>query len=133
MTRKKEKDVIKKIKIAMIESGFNQVSLAEKMGKTHSAINKMLNGSSAITMSNLEKIAALTNRPVNYFFDNSGSVKGNNNVVGSNNNTVSADVQKDIKLLSTQVELLTAKIKLLEHKVEHLEKMNTPYPFGHEQ
>ncbi len=121
MTRKQEKDVIKKIKIAMIESGFNQVSLAEKMGKTHSAINKMLNGNSAITMANLEKIAALTKRPVNYFFDNSTDVKGNNNVVGNNNKTSSA-TEKDIKLLSTQVELLSAKIKLIEAEIKLLKK-----------
>lgn len=121
MTRKQEKDVIKKIKIAMIESGFNQVSLAEKMGKTHSAINKMLNGNSAITMANLEKIAALTKRPVNYFFDNSTDVKGNNNVVGNNNKT-SSTTEKDIKLLSTQVELLSAKIKLIEAEIKLLKK-----------
>ena len=105
----------------MIESGFNQVSLAKKMGKTHSAINKMLNGSSTITMANLEKIAALTKRPVNYFFDNSTDVKGNGNIVGKNI-TVSHDVEKDIKLLSTQVELLSAKIKIIEAEIKTLKK-----------
>jgi transcriptional regulator with XRE-family HTH domain len=121
MTKKQENEVIKKIKIAMIESGFNQVSLAKKMGKTHSAINKMLNGSSTITMANLEKIAALTKRPVNYFFDNSTDVKGNGNIVGKNI-TVSHDVEKDIKLLSTQVELLSAKIKIIEAEIKTLKK-----------
>lgn len=105
----------------MIESGFNQVSLAKKMGKTHSAINKMLNGSSTITMANLEKIAALTKRPVNYFFDNSTDIKGNGNIVGKNI-TVSHDVEKDIKLLSTQVELLSAKIKIIEAEIKTLKK-----------
>lgn len=123
MTKKQEKDLIKKIKIAMIESGFNQVTLAEKMGKTHSAINKMLNGGSAITMANLEKIAALTKRPVNYFFDNSTDVKGNHNVVGKNI-SVSSDVKKDIVLLSTQIELLSAKIKIIETEVERLKTTN---------
>ena len=123
MTKKQEKDLIKKIKIAMIESGLNQVTLAEKMGKTHSAINKMLNGGSAITMANLEKIAALTKRPVNYFFDNSTDVKGNHNVVGKNI-SVSSDVKKDIVLLSTQIELLSAKIKIIETEVERLKTTN---------
>lgn len=105
----------------MIESGFNQVSLAKKMGKTHSAINKMLNGGSTITMENLEKIATLTKRPINYFFDNSTDVKGNQNIVGKNI-TVSPNVDKDIKLLFAQVELLTAKMQILETKIKLLEK-----------
>lgn len=121
MTKKETDNIIKKIKIAMIESGFNQVSLAKKMGKTHSAINKMLNGGSTITMENLEKIATLTKRPINYFFDNSTDVKGNQNIVGKNI-TVSPDVAKDIKLLFAQVELLTAKMQILETKIKLLEK-----------
>lgn len=121
MTKKETDNIIKKIKIAMIESGFNQVSLAKKMGKTHSAINKMLNGGSTITMENLEKIATLTKRPINYFFDNSTAVKGNQNIVGKNI-TVSPDVAKDIKLLFSQVELLTAKMQILETKIKLLEK-----------
>lgn len=121
MTKKETDNIIKKIKIAMIESGFNQVSLAKKMGKTHSAINKMLNGGSTITMENLEKIATLTKRPINYFFDNSTDVKGNQNIVGKNI-TVSPNVDKDIKLLFAQVELLTAKMQILETKIKLLEK-----------
>lgn len=121
MTKKETDNIIKKIKIAMIESGFNQVSLAKKMGKTHSAINKMLNGGSTITMENLEKIATLTKRPINYFFDNSTDVKGNQNIVGKNI-TVSPDVAKDIKLLFAQVELLTAKMQLLEEKLKSLKQ-----------
>ena len=117
----------------MLESGFNQTSLAKKSGVKQNTISQWLTGTSTPNLATLEKISKALGVPANYFFDNSGSVKGNNNVVGSNNNSVPADVQKDIKLLSTQVELLTAKLKLLEHKVEHLEKMNTPYPFGHEQ
>ena len=121
MTKKQEKDLIKKIKIAMIESGLNQVTLAEKMGKTHSAINKMLNGGSAITMVNLEKIAALTKRPVNYFFDSSTQVSGNSNVVGKNIN-ISADVKKDIALLMAKMAAVESKIETLELKYNLLKK-----------
>ena len=105
----------------MIESGFNQVSLAKKMGKTHSAINKMLNGSSTITMENLEKIATLTKRPINYFFDNSTDVKGNQNIVGKNI-TVSSDVEKDIALMRVKIEALESKIENLELKYNLLKK-----------
>ena len=105
----------------MIESGFNQVSLAKKMGKTHSAINKMLNGGSTITMENLEKIATLTKRPINYFFDNSTDVKGNQNIVGKNI-TVSPDVEKDIALMRVKIEALESKIENLELKYNLLKK-----------
>lgn len=105
----------------MIESGFNQVSLAKKMGKTHSAINKMLNGGSTITMENLEKIATLTKRPINYFFDNSTAVKGNQNVVGKNI-TVSSAVEKDIALMRVKIEALESKIENLELKYNLLKK-----------
>ena len=121
MTKKETDNIIKKIKIAMIESGFNQVSLAKKMGKTHSAINKMLNGSSTITMENLEKIATLTKRPINYFFDNSTDVKGNQNIVGKNI-TVSSDVEKDIALMRVKIEALESKIENLELKYNLLKK-----------
>lgn len=121
MTKKETDNIIKKIKIAMIESGFNQVSLAKKMGKTHSAINKMLNGGSTITMENLEKIATLTKRPINYFFDNSTDVKGNQNIVGKNI-TVSPDVEKDIALMRVKIEALESKIENLELKYNLLKK-----------
>lgn len=121
MTKKETDNIIKKIKIAMIESGFNQVSLAKKMGKTHSAINKMLNGGSTITMENLEKIATLTKRPINYFFDNSTAVKGNQNVVGKNI-TVSSAVEKDIALMRVKIEALESKIENLELKYNLLKK-----------
>lgn len=121
MTKKETDNIIKKIKIAMIESGFNQVSLAKKMGKTHSAINKMLNGGSTITMENLEKIATLTKRPINYFFDSSTQVSGNSNVVGKNIN-ISAAVEKDIKLLTAKITALESKIENLELKYNLLKK-----------
>ena len=91
------------------------------MGKTHSAINKMLNGGSTITMENLEKIATLTKRPINYFFDNSTDVKGNQNIVGKNI-TVSPNVEKDIALMRVKIEALESKIENLELKYNLLKK-----------
>lgn len=93
----------------------------KNMGKTHSAINKMLNGGSTITMENLEKIATLTKRPINYFFDNSTDVKGNQNIVGKNI-TVSPDVEKDIALMRVKIEALESKIENLELKYNLLKK-----------
>lgn len=137
MTRKKQKkdtkNIAQKIKIAMLESGFNQNTLAKELGLTQGAVSKWLNGTSEVSTKLLYAIAAATGKPINYFFDNSGSIKGNNNVVSSNNNSVPADVQKDIKLLSTQVELLSAKIQLIEAEIKLLKKKTVTYSSGYEQ
>ena len=122
MTKKDNKNMIKKIKMAMLESGFNQTSLAKKSGVKQNTISQWLTGTNTPNLATLEKISKALGVPANYFFDNSGSIKGNNNVVSSNNNSVPADVQKDIKLLSTQVELLTAKIKLIEARLDKITK-----------
>ena len=123
MTTKKDEMFIKKLKLAMLESGFNQVSLAKKLGIKSASVSQWLTGKNNPKISTLEKLAKATGKPVNYFFDNSTDVKGNHNVVG-NNNSVSADVEKDIKLLSTQLELLSAKIKILEAEIQTLKKEN---------
>ena len=117
----------------MLESGFNQNTLAKELGLTQGAVSKWLNGTSEVSTKLLYAIAAATGKPINYFFDNSGSIKGNNNVVSSNNNSVPADVQKDIKLLSTQVELLSAKIQLIEAEIKLLKKKTVTYSSGYEQ
>jgi len=44
MTVKKEKDFIKKLKLAMLESGFNQVSLAKKIGIKSNSVSQWLTG-----------------------------------------------------------------------------------------
>ena len=130
-TKKDTKAVANKIKLAMLESGFNQLTLAKELGLTQSAVSKWLNGASAVSMKSLYAIAALTGKPVNYFFDNSTEVHGDGNVVGKNIKA-SADVQKDIKLLSAQVELLTVKMQLMEKEIKALKKAQCIYPTGDE-
>ena len=132
MTRKARKsnalNIGKKIKIAMLESGFTQTTFAKKLGLTQSAISKLLNGNNGAAADTLQKIAEITGRPVNYFFDNSTDVKGNNNVVGKNIKVApDVDLQKDVKLLSVQVELLNAKIKLLEEEIKKMKRNNYLY------
>lgn len=108
MKKKSEKDVIKKIKIAMLEKGFTQTSLAKKLGKTHAAISKWLNGKANITMKNLEDIATLTDKPLNYFFDNSADVQITNSQLG-NHNTMNS---------SYEIDLLKQKLKVVEKEQE---------------
>ena len=120
MTRKKDADFIKKLKLAMLESGFNQVSLAEKLGIKPASISQWLTGKNNPKISTLEKVAKITGKPVNYFFDNSVSVKGNSNIVGKNNKASSDDLQKDMQILSTKIELLEAKLQILETEIKSL-------------
>lgn len=121
MTTKKDEMFIKKLKLAMLESGFNQVSLAKKLGIKSASVSQWLTGKNNPKISTLEKLAKATGKPVNYFFDNSTDVKGNHNVVG-NNNSVSADVEKDIKLLTAKIAALESKIENLELKYDLLKK-----------
>lgn len=120
MTRKYNENMIKKIKMAMLESGFNQTSLAKKSGVKQNTISQWLTGTNTPNLATLEKISKALGVPANYFFDSSTNVKGDSNVVGKNNNA-SSDLKKDIILLSTQIELLSAKITALESKIENLE------------
>lgn len=132
-TKKDAKIVADKIKMAMLESGFNQMTLAKELGLTQSAVSKWLNGASVVSMKSLYAIAALTGKPVNYFFDNSTDVKGNNNVVGHNIKvTPDDDLHKDVKLLSVQVELLNTKMKLLEEEIKKIKRTTYPYDAGKE-
>lgn len=121
MTTKKDEMFIKKLKLAMLESGFNQVSLAKKLGIKSASVSQWLTGKNNPKISTLEKLAKATGKPVNYFFDNSTDVKGNHNVVG-NNNSVPADVEKDIKLLTAKIAALESKIENLELKYNLLKK-----------
>lgn len=122
MTRNEDKNIIKKIKIAMAEMGLNQTTLAKKLGVKPNTVSQWLTGTNTPQMATLKKVAQATGKPVNYFFDNSVSVKGNSNVVGKNNKASSDDLQKDIQLLSTKVELLAAKLQILETEIKALKQ-----------
>lgn len=121
MTTKKDEMFIKKLKLAMLESGFNQVSLAKKLGIKSASVSQWLTGKNNPKISTLEKLAKATGKPVNYFFDSSTQVSGNSNVVGKNIN-ISADVKKDIALLMAKMAAVESKIETLELKYNLLKK-----------
>lgn len=121
MKRKKDEQFVKKLKLAMLESGFNQVTLAKKLGILPGSISKWMTGENNPKISTLEKLAKATGKPVNYFFDNSTDVKGNGNIVGKNI-TVAADVKKDIALIMARMATLESKIENLELKYNLLKK-----------
>lgn len=125
MTEKKEKDFIKKLKLAMLESGFNQVSLAKKIGIKSNSVSQWLTGKNNPKLSTLEKVAQATGKPVNYFFDNS-PVGDGNNIVHGNHNSVeakeTATLEKEIELLKAKQEvqrLAIANLMLRLEKLEH--------------
>ena len=121
MTKKETDKVIKKIKIAMAEEFITQTELAKKLGRTQGAISAWFKGRGSPDLETLMQVSDILKKPINYFFDNSTDVKGNQNIVGKNI-TVSPNVDKDIKLLFAQVELLTAKMQLLEEKLKSLKQ-----------
>lgn len=123
MTKKENENVIKQIKIAMAEMGLNQTSLAKKVGVKPNTVSQWLTGTNSPKMDTLKKVAKATGKPVNYFFDNSTDVKGNQNIVGKNI-TVSPDVEKDIALMRVKIEALESKIENLELKYNLLKKEN---------
>ena len=125
---KKDNIVGEKIRKAIKDAGLTQQKLADKLGITNPVINVWVTGKRNPRPDTLQKIAEITGRPVNYFFDNSTDVKGNNNVVGKNIKVApDVDLQKDVKLLSVQVELLNAKIKLLEEEIKKMKRNNYLY------
>ena len=125
MTEKKEKDFIKKLKLAMLESGLTQTDLAKKIGITQSSINKWIDGTNNPKISTLKKVAKATGKPVNYFFDNSPVGDGNNIVHGNHNNVEAketATLEKEIELLKAKQEvqrLAIANLMLRLEKLEH--------------
>lgn len=108
MTTKEQEILLKNIKMAMLSSGLNQTTLAKKMNKTQGAINKMLNGGTGLSIKNLEAIAAITKKPLNYFFDQHSDVHIHNSQLG-NHNTQSGMLE---------LEVVKQKIKSLEKEME---------------
>lgn len=115
MTKKETDKVIKKIKIAMAEEFITQTELAKKLGRTQGAISAWFKGRGSPDLETLMQVSDILKKPINYFFDNSTAVKGNQNVVGKNI-TVSSDVEKDIALMRVKIEALESKIENLELK-----------------
>lgn len=125
MTRKKDTDFVKKLKLAMLESGLNQVSLAKKLGLKPASVSQWFTGKNNPKMETVNKIARATSKPVNYFFDNYTDVKGNNNVVGKNIKTAADEnLRLKVELLGTKLELALTKITALEDELKRLKRNN---------
>ena len=63
------KDVTEKIKKMIKESGYSQQGFAKKFELGASSISKWMSGSRNPSLVSLKKIAVVTGKPLNYFFD----------------------------------------------------------------
>lgn len=119
MTEKKINELAKKIKIAMVEMGLNQASLAKKLGVKQNSVSRYLLGQVNPKIKMLEKIALATNKPVNYFFadDNiTQNIKGNHNVQQNTNGQELELIKAKMEVLQKTLENLELRLKLLEKK-----------------
>ena len=121
--KKKNENFIKKLKLAMLEAGLNQVALAQKLGLRSASVSKWLVGDNNPKISTLEKIAKVTGKPVNYFFDNSAEVNGNHNILHSSvGDAGKTDLEKDIELIKKELEVHRYKLENLELRIEKIQK-----------
>jgi len=119
MTRKEKEKLLKKIKIAMTESGTTQTDLAKKLGLTQAAVSAWFNGKGTPGIDTITRVADVLKKPINYFF---AEVKGNGNAVGPSATTAPAGMEKDIALIMAKIAALESKIENLELKYNLLKK-----------
>lgn len=124
MTRKNNSDFIKKLKLAMLESGLNQTKLAKKLGLASNSVSRWILGQSNPKFSTLEDIAKATNKPLNYFFDNSSTNIGGDNIKADRFSEVKKEnnIQKDLKILQAQMEVMKKEIENINLKIDLLKK-----------
>lgn len=116
MKKTKDNSFEKKVRIALAEKGETQASLARKIGATRSQMNLWLHGRRTPKTESLMKLAAALGKPVNYFFDKSPIITGDNNNV---NSKVSSEkdviiMKQKIAIMEKDIENINLRIKLLE-------------------
>lgn len=64
---KDHNEIVKRLKQARIESGFGQVEVAKKLGKTQSYLSKIESGQRRFDVLQLKEFAKLYKKPIDYF------------------------------------------------------------------
>lgn len=122
-TYNKDKEFIKKLKQAMLESGLNQVSLAERLGIKSGSVSKWLRGENNPKLSTLEAISEVTGKPINYFFSDESTTQ---NIIGNHNtqntNQTDSSWKKELELLRAKQEVQQLTIENLKLRLERLER-----------
>ncbi len=108
----------KKIKIAMLDSGINQTKLAKELGISRQSLSEWLATSSNPKIEQIKKIAKITGKPLNYFFEKSPIITGDNNTVNSKITTEKDIIimQKEIALMKKDIENISLRMQILEGK-----------------
>lgn len=119
MTKKEKEKLLKKIKIAMTESGTTQTELAKRLGLTQAAVSAWFNGKGTPGIDTITRVADVLKKPVNYFF---AEVKGSGNAVGPAAVVNPERTEKDIALIMAKIATLESKIENLELKYNLLQK-----------
>lgn len=70
------KEIGKKLQLAREEAGFSQEQLASLMGCAQSTLSNYEKGKRRIYLTQLEHIAELLNKPIEYFLESSTSNQG---------------------------------------------------------
>jgi len=65
---KDHNEIVKRLKKARLESGFGQVAVAKKLGKTQSYLSKIESGQRRFDVLQLKEFAKLYKKPLDYFF-----------------------------------------------------------------
>ena len=61
------KAIIERLKTARIEADLSQQAVADRLGKPQSYISKIESGERRLDVAEMKKIAAIYNKPVDYF------------------------------------------------------------------
>ncbi|MDR1926455.1 MAG: helix-turn-helix domain-containing protein [Endomicrobium sp.] len=133
------KDVVKKIKKVVRESGYSQQTFAKRFGLAESAISRWASGERNPSLNSLKKIAKATNKPLSYFFEAGDFTMETNtdcNLIARENQNVKntklnvtkscpVDFKKDFETLNARVdlgfELLTVKLDLVLERLKKRE------------
>jgi transcriptional regulator with XRE-family HTH domain len=122
----------KKIRIAIVECDLKQDSFAKKMGVSSVIVNRWILGKAVPALKNIEKMAAILQKPISYFSENNNDDKdinqtnfsGHNihNINGDNNVVANAEsielLKKDNELIKRNLENLNLKLENLNLKLE---------------
>jgi transcriptional regulator with XRE-family HTH domain len=122
-----KKNLGKKIKQVLLDSGLRQKDLSKKTGITQQLLNDWVNKRRNPKIENLEKIAKALNTPIGYFLDDSPS-----QYVGNKNKNVTqvmnsnSDLIKEIEILTLKLQLKEKENKLLKQKLENAQIYKIP-------
>jgi len=102
MNISKNKEIGKRVKAVREDMGISQTKLGDLIGVSYQQIQKYENGTSALSVEKLDKIATVLTTPISYFFG--GTTKKNNKT---------GKIKEERKKYTLEFETLSANEKTL--------------------